>query len=634
MLQGIRDRMHGIFTGVMLAFFIVPFVFWGVEGFDTGSTNNVADVNDEEIGIAEFQRAYGNERERHARERKPGDPDLDEGVFRKEVLERLVRRAVVTQTAASMGLSIADGHLAQTIREIPGFQRDGTFDNAVYEDRLRLQGYTTRGFEEQLRRDLTVRQLETGVQASAFLTESELAALYRLQAQKRRVAWFMIPAASREEPVDEAALAAWYEAHAAEFREPERVNVDYVELRADALAPKDPPTEEELRSLYETQRDSLVAEEQRRARHILVTVDADADAAKVAEARKTIDAAVDRIRRGESFAKVANEVSQDPGSAPNGGDLGWFARGVMVKEFEDAAFALETGKLSDPVRSPFGFHLIEVTELRAEGVPPFEQIREELAVRFRTEAGQKRFYELAERLSNLAYEHPDSLDAITRELGLNVTRTRHFPREGIPEAGAIEGEARFIAAAFDEETLKGRNSDAVELGPERVVVLRGVEHREASQPELAAVRERVTAAWRAERARERAQTAATEAVAALGRGDDFDAVAKRAGQGGVKGPVEIRRGADTVPAAVRQSAFRIARPSGDKAGFGTARFDNGDMAVVRVDRVIDGDLKDREAADFLKSRATLEQMMGRQDFEGFVDGLRARAVVETYPDRL
>ena len=275
-------------------------------------------------------------------------------------------------------------------------------------------------------------QLSQVVGSSEITTDKELRDAVRLRRQQRKIGFFIVPQQrfQSHDPIGDAEVDAYYQAHQEEFRSPEQVRLDYLVLDQKGIGSSMAPDAEALQQLYESRIESNRSAEQRRARHILVTLAADADQTQEAEARDKIATIRGRIVAGEEFAALAEELSEDPGSSGQGGDLGLFEPGIMDPAFEKAAFALEPGELSKPVRSAFGYHLIEVTEIQAETVKPLEEMREELVAAFFSGEAEHRYFELAERLGNLAYESPDSLIPAAEALGLKVESSGWVGRYG------------------------------------------------------------------------------------------------------------------------------------------------------------------------------------------------------------
>ncbi len=487
-----RKRLQKLLVGFVVVLIGIPFAFFGIEQyFQYTADTSVARVGDVAIEAEDLRRALQQERQR-LREMLGVEAlrALDERALQRQVLEGLIRRALLVQAAYGWGLSVEPVRVGLAIRQLPVLQdAEGRFDPERYRRLLAAQGLSVSQFEAGVREDLLVDQIRRGVGGTAFVTAPELDLWIRIQGERREVGYLLLPLerfTTGWEP-DEEALRAYYEAHRDEFLRPEQVSIRYVELSVEDLAREEQVTEEELRTYYEEHAADYQAPEQRRARHILIRVAPEAPEEEVAEARARAEALLEEIRGGADFAELARRHSQDPGSARQGGDLGFFGPGVMDPAFERAVFALkEPGEVAGPVRTPFGFHLVQLVEVRPGETRPFEAVREEIAQRLRREKAARRFFDLSEQLANLSFENPGSLEPAAEALGLEIREAGPFTREA-GEGIAARPEVR--RAAFDPEVLEGgNNSDPVELAPDHWVVLRVKEHRPAAPRPLEEVR--------------------------------------------------------------------------------------------------------------------------------------------------
>jgi peptidyl-prolyl cis-trans isomerase D len=353
MLQQIRERAQGWIAWFIVILISIPFALWGIQEYlGVGSEQAVATVNGQEITEREFERGYREFRQR-LREQLGANyrPELfDEARLREEVLNSMIRNQLILQSAADMGLSAGDDLLRATIVGIPGFSIAGRFDQQAYERGVRSRGLTPAGFEDQMRRALVSEQLSKAIVASEFTTDEELKQQIALTRQQRELQYMKVeskPFLAGAE-VSENEIRDYYTSNQDRFIAPERVKVEYLDLQTDNISKTLTADEESLLGFYEQQKHEYVTPEQRRASHILIIVEEGADAQAADAARQAAHAALERIRAGEDFAVVAREVSQDPGSSDQGGDLGFFEKGVMDQAFEDAVFGMQTDDVSEP----------------------------------------------------------------------------------------------------------------------------------------------------------------------------------------------------------------------------------------------------------------------------------------------
>ncbi|MBK5964271.1 peptidylprolyl isomerase [Thiocystis minor] len=630
MLQTIRDRAQGWIAWVIVVLISVPFALWGIQSYlGVGGEPIAAKINGVEIPARDLDRRV-QEARIELRERLGAAYDLAEFTdkqLRAEVLDEMVREVLLLDATRRLGLRVSDREIQLQVLSESAFQKDGRFDQDSYERILELQGMTPALFEARLRQQMTGTQLVRAVSGSEFVTRSELSQYQRLAQQKRELTYARFPVAdfSSTEPIDETAITAYYESNAARFQTPEQVKLDYLILDASTLSGTAEIGEEELRRHYDDDQARFSQPERRKVGHLLLSVPSDADEAVANQVLSEIKAVRDRILAGESMDELAKQLSNDPGSAAKGGSLGMIEKGVMVPAFEQVAFTLPVGELSEPVRTQFGYHLIRVDEIVPSVVKPFEEVRDQLRAELAKQSADTLFYELGERLANLVYESPDSLESAAEELGLDIQQSDWIGREG---GEGILGQPKVLAAAFSNEVLvEGNNSDLIE--PERdslqAIVLRVVEHRLAATKPLDEVREEIIAEIGREKARLAAQTAAESAVSKLRDGADWAATL---GTLKLEEPGLVDRQATSVPAPILDTAFTLPAPSEGSISVGTAALDHGDAAVVRLIRVQDGEIKSEEAGQTAPEASMLSQLMARQLYADMLRDMESRANIE------
>lgn len=635
MLQTIRERAQGWIAWAIVILISIPFALWGIQSYlGVGSEPVVAKVNGTEITEREFEQRYQQLRIRLRDQLGAAfRPELfDDRVMRPQVLEQIISETLLLQVSHDMGLRASDAELRTAIMSNPSFQRDGRFARDAYERMLQLQGLNQVQYEEGLRQRIVGSQLERALIASELVTEHELKETLRLERQQRRLSYFRVPRADfvSDEPIGEDQIAAYYQANQDRFQVPERVRLRYLVLDASTMDPAQTPDEDSLRAAYEADVERFRRNEQRAVRHILVALPTDADSEAETDAKARIQAIRERILAGADFGAIARETSEDPGSAGQGGALGTFERGVMDPAFDRAAFALERGVLSEPVRSAFGYHLIEVTEVEEAQVRPFEEVRDELLAEASKRGAEGQFFEWAERLATLAYESPDSLEPAAEALGLELQTSEWLDRSG---GEGILANRRVIGAAFSDEVLRqGLNSDVIEPEPQvlQAIVLRVAEHEEASARPLEQVRSEIVETLRAEQAAAAAQRVAEELAGRVRAGEPF---AEVAGSYAVTDAGLVARDAAEVPDPIRSLAFTLPRPAEGATSVGSQVLPEGDAAVVVVSEIADGDLDALDAVVRAQQGRGLAQRTGSALFEDLLEDLQQRAKIERRPLR-
>ncbi|MBK8163445.1 MAG: SurA N-terminal domain-containing protein [Gammaproteobacteria bacterium] len=634
MIQFIRDHAKGVIAWIIIILVTIPFALWGVnEYFQGGSELPVARVGKRPISAQEFQQVY--QRELGLRRQILGSDFIvqNEAAIKRAVLDGLVSSEVMVQAAGKAGFRVSDDRVGSEIRTISQFHRDGKFDPELYAQMLRGAGLAREQFEDGVRRDLLTAQLTAGLADSALVTEHELDRWLRLSEQQRKVGYYLVKAEDyldRVAPSD-AEIRGYYEDNLERFALPERVKAAYVELSLDSLKQQVKVDEEILRRLYEEQAGSFAVGEQRRARHILIKVAETAGADAVDEARVRAEGLRARIAAGESFAALAREFSDDKGSAQDGGELGFFDRGVMVSPFEEAAFAMKKGELSAPVRTPFGWHIIEVEDVNPGSRRSFSEVRAGLEEDYRRTQAEEQLFDLTENLTNLTYEHPDTLKFASEELGLPIQTTGLFARD---QGDGVAANENFRLAAFGEDVIDGgNNSEAIQFGDGRVVVLRIVEKQPATHRPLDEVTDRI----RLELIRQGAQRLAEEAGKAIRErmhnGDGVEAIAREFGAVW-RAPVLMGREDAEIPAELLDTAFTMERPAQDRPTLGGVQLAGGDFAVLALYEVVDGNLESVTDAERRAQRGELQRLYAQRTASDLLAALRARAKVSMFEDRL
>lgn len=499
-------RTHRRLMQLVLLLFIFPsFAFFGLEGYTRfgGDGDAVAKVNGQPISRQEFDFAQREQMER-MREMFGGQFDarmLDTPEARSSILEGLIVDRLLVLEANDKNLAVTDQMLQQTILEIPGLKtEDGKFDIERYKNLLAARGMTPSAFEARLRRDMVLQQIGDAVQATAFAPRTVASRLSDLNDQERDVQQQLFRAAdfaSQVKLTDEM-LKAYYEKNGREFEVPARIEAEYLVLSMDVLAQQIEVGEADVKAYYEQNAARFGEPEQRRASHILIQADRSASGAQRDAARKKAEEVLESVRKNPSdFAKLAREHSQDPGSAQQGGDLDFFSRGMMVKSFDDAVFSMNKGQISEVVESDFGYHIIQLTDIKPGMARPLAEVRNEIVAEIRKQQASRRFSDASEQFTDLVYEQSDSLKPAADKLGLEIRRVSGLTRAPNPALGpAPFNQPPFLDALFSDEAIKNkRNTEVAEVAPGVLISGRVIEYQPQTKRPfdevVAIVRERV-----------------------------------------------------------------------------------------------------------------------------------------------
>lgn len=619
MLQTIRDRAQGIFAWVMLIAIGVPFALWGIQNYiDTGKEKPAAVVGDREIFDRDVTRAY-----EQSLNNLVGIDDFDEKKLRQDALDRLIGEEVITQSATDRALVVSDVETRGFIQTLPYFQTDGKFDKDKYKVMLSAQGMSPEQFAAQIRRALTSEQFQRGVAESAFVTQGEFERLMRLKSQERDVEYVKVPLQASGKAFPDAEIKSYYEAHRDDFRNPERVSVEYIALSLEDLAKGVDLSENELKKAYEEQRANFGSPERRKLAHILVAQEGRDEAAEKTALSKALSIQ-DRLKKGEDFAMLAQTLSSDTVSAKKGGDLGYLDPAAQEESFTKAAESLLPGAVSEPVKTSFGYHLIKLTELVPAKTKPFEEVRAELLKSMQRNRVEAAFYEKGQKLAEITFEHPGSLDAAANQLGLTIQKTGLFTREVGEDVAADEAVRK---VAFSEDVLAGKNSEPVELGNEKAVVLRVKEHQPATDKPLSEVKDMIIGKLREEDARSEASKRAQALYKTLNDGKSLVDAAKGAGLE-VNHPGMIRRENDKLPPELVRGVFSAPRPSEGKSTPGQVALADGSQLVFSVIAVKDGASTATDSKEQESGTQFLRRVGAQGEFGAFVAKLRELADVE------
>lgn len=605
MLQRIRDRSTSWGAKIIIGAVIATMALFGVDslvGLLSSGGDDVATVNGQSITRqqveVQVQRAI----------RSGQVPPEQERQLRGQVLDQLIRTSLLDQYAEEGGLHLSESQLDQLIVTLPEFQdQEGNFSRELFKNRLASAGYTPLAFRAQLRDDMQRQQLQQGLSASEFMLDDEQQRLAALQNQTRRYRYQQLDASDLEETpqVSEADLEAYYQDHRDDYQRPEQVKLAYLVLDRRELADQVEVDEAQLRSLYAEQASNA----ERRVSHIMLTF---GDQRSREEAVARLEKVEERLAAGESFASLAQEVSDDTSTSDSGGDLGVISRGFFGEAFENAVYSLDQGQVSDIVETDNGLHLLKVTEIE---IPSFEELRGELRDQAALGDVDDLFNERVQQLIDESFA-ADDLASIASDVGAELQTSDWVSADG---AEGVLAEPGVMDAAFSQDVLEeGFNSEVIELDEDRRLVLRVRDHRPATTLALDEVRERVTAAVEKLKVQQALTALAEERVAALRDGSaqvaDWQQVESATRQNG-----------GDVPAAVNALAFRLPNPEGEAPVYGQTAVQNG-VALVALDAVQEG-----EASDATESRVAqlVERLRAQAAVSGLLEQLRNDAEIES-----
>lgn len=618
MLQAIRDKAHGVFAWAMLILVGIPFGLWGINNyFDGGREKPVAVVGGKDIFEKDVMQNYENLVARM------GSSDFDEKQLRHEALEQVINQELINQATLKEGLMISDAEIREYVQTQPFFQVEGKFDKDRLNAVLASQRLTPQQFTIEIKDSLLKEQFIRGITDTAIVTKRQLENFYRFRNQERQIEYFAIPLTKVNVEVQDKDVEAYYQANKSQFQNPEKISVEYITLGIDDVSGDFKPTEEELKSLYEEQKAQFSTPEKRRVSHILVSADMEKDGEAKAALAKA-EALQVRLSKGEDFGKLAKENSDDKDSAVKAGDLGQINKDTMDKSFADAAFALAQGEVSTPVKTPFGYHLIKVTELVPATSKKFEEVRADLEKSYKRNAAENKFYDAKQKLDEMSFEHNDGLEVLAKALNLKVVQTGLFVRD------AGEGEAadvQFRNAAFAAEVLEGKNSPALEVGTDKVYVLHLKDRQAASDKPLAEVKPDIIAKLRMKMAQEATRKQAEQLLEEVKQGKSIADAAKSIGVNSNKATVKLAGKSDLSPELIGL-VNKAPRPVGGKLNPSLAALADGQQVIFVLMDVKDGTLAAVDPKELAMAKDYLVKNAGKSEFDAYLDFLRVKTGVE------
>ena len=607
-------RHNKIMMSLMFLLIIPGFVLVGASGFRSISeaTNTVASIGNHSITQTEWDQAHKVEVDRKRQQMPNVDVKLlDSSVARYATLEQLVHERVLAEAVQDSHLVITDGRLLREMRQSQNptllslFKPDGSLDGERYRQLVASQGLTTQEFEGRLRNQLSLQQAEGGFSATAFapaaLSDIVLTAYY--ERRELQVTPFTpTEFASKINPTD-ADIEAYYKANINQFKSPESASIEYVVLDMESVKKTIVLNEADVKSYYDQNVARLSGKEERRASHILINAPKSMAADDRKKARERAQAILDAVRKApDTFADSARKNSQDEGSGSKGGDLDFFGRGAMVKPFEDAAFAMKKGDISDLVESDFGYHIIKLTDINTPKQRSFEELRPTIEADLKTQQAQHKFAEAADAFTNGVFEQSDSLKSVAEKLKLEIKVATNLARQPAPGVTGVLANPKFLAAVFSSDSLeKKHNTEAVEVAVNQLASARVTQYAPAAVRPLADVRANVKERLVATRSTELAKKEGAEKLAAW----------KAAAPANLPAPVVTvsRDAAQGVPPPVLEAAMHAdtsTLPAWIGVDLGTQGY-----AVVRVNKVLPrnpapADMADKQRKQYAQSVAAAE----------------------------
>jgi len=628
MLNTIREKTQGIIATFILVLLVIPFALWGINSyFEGGPSNTVAKVDGTEISKQRYLEALERYRGRVDNTR------YESQAFKELVLSGIIEQTLLLQDVGDAGYRLSDEQLAGMIHQVPIFQRNGRFDISLFRLFLRREGLSEQAFLAQLRGDITTRQVQVGLSETAIVASDEVNRLAQLMAQQRTVSWLRVDPGTflARVGVSEDDVRRFYESKPELFKTPEEVRIQYVRLSVDDLKRRYKPTDAEIRKAYQDDIGRYTTPEKRRAAHILIALPPNPSPEQVEKANQRAEALVARLRAGSDFAALARQRSADKRTAARGGDLGEIKPGRMPKHIEAAANALRPGEISDPIQGPAGIHIIKLVS-RAAIPKPLAAVRRQVIELLRKHWAEEKFAELGEKLRNLAYENPDSLAPVANTLELEIQQTPWFTRSG---GQGLAKQLKVAEIAFSAELVGGgKNSDAIEIDRQTLVVIRVAGHRPSVLKPLDKIRPEIERHLRRQSSNQAAHSLALQLLGELRKGAEPTVLARRPGVELKPKRTISRDGSVRLDRRLMEAAFSASRPEKGKASYQLVDVGSLGPHIVILHNVTELPPDKLPAKSREQMRRALLERRGSGFYGQYQTGLRLQADVRIDKERL
>ena len=634
MLQLIREKTSGFIAIFIVSALVISFALWGVGSYFGESGEVVAlSVNDTDIELREYQRVYQTVSRQWQNLINERGGSLDDELVKKQTLESLIERELVNQVSDDLGLRVSSNQVRSVINGLEAFHGLNGFDNSVYERAIAQIGYSPQIFELKIQEDMRSEQLQSSISESVFVTENEVNFIAALQYQSRDISYAIISSDKLKEEMtlSEEKIKNFYETNSQDYLDPEKVKIAYIELSLQKIATGLVVTEDAIRTFYTSNKADYDVEDQRKIRHITIATSEDASEEQINVAKKKAEELIAILKGGMSFDELSEKHSDDPGPKVEISQLGYLTKGIMSEAVDEVMFSLPEGEISDPIVTEKSVDVIMVESIKGGVKNTFEDTREQVEEAYRISLAENQFFEAIDQLANLAYEHPDTLEIAAEELGLPVSESEFFDRNS--QSDPLLSDSKIMSASFSEDVLNGNNSEVIEIGTNRVVVLRMLERKPQRRIDLEEVRERIVTRMKYEQARDEVRSQGEAVLAKLKGGSSEEEVATEYSIDWKNGTA-IKRDNTGTNRSVLRTAFKLGRPEAGKMVYGGTSLGSGDYAIVIVKGVNDPDPSSYKEEELELIRTQLERSKATSNWLQMVKNVRDQSDVNVFSDRL
>jgi len=610
LISSIKKKSTGFVAYFIVGLIALTFIVTALYGIDfMGSGQAVAKVGDKEISKTEFLKNFVPQ-QRNLQQQLGADYSADiENILKQTVIDQMVNSQILFQYAQNHGYVTTPKEVQTNIAKNEVFYKEGKFDVDQYKKILRLNGYSVQEYEASQFQQLTQEQLRSNIEKSAFVTDFERKNVTSLLNQERKFDYLEIPVKdfSDQVSISDSMLKDYFDKNQDRFIKPMKVSVDFVELNLDEVTKSISPSDDDLAILYDEEKNRFSTDEERKAQHILV------------EKKVTADQVISLINEGKSFEDLAKEYSIDTGSKDSGGDLGFFGIGVMVPEFETAVFAMKEGEVSAPIKSEFGFHVIKLNQIKESSLKSFDEVKEQLVKIYQKNQGQKMIYDLSDEMTNLAYE--GSLEELAEKMNLKLQTSELFSKT------SKSPNKKMINAAFSDPVLnRGENSEPIDLGDDKLVVLRLNNLEKSRNLNFDEVKTQVEGIVKTQESKKLADKLTDEIITSISDNQKTDEILKKNNLNWTSVGWTKRDNQKVDPSAI-DLAFKAPKPN-SKPGISLSKNLGSKNMIVRVNALKTSD----------ESAGNVDRLLNTYETDEFylatLKELKKEANIEIYRDRL
>ena len=627
LMQKIRNLTSGWVASVLLGLVIITFAVWGINFSDQGKEPAVAKINDEEISSRQFQRAYANFRQRT--QQKLTEKPLtatEEILLKQQTLDQMINDAVINQATQDMHLFISDDLVRDSIKSIEVFQDEG-FSREKYELGIAQVGMSTADFENQLRLDMAVQQLNNAILPSVFVSDEEAKQIAKIQQQTRNISYATLTAESIKNSIDvsDKEIEEYYSSQSAELFEPEKIKLAYLDLSVEQLAKKIEIEDSELRIYYDNNKDQYISEEQRRMDIIDIELSPNASVQEAANANEKAEALREILVSETPFKEIAEKYNDNSSPSVSFSEHGFLTQGILPDAVDDVVFSMQIGETSAIIKTDKGLHIVKLNEIEGGINNTFENLQEDLEKDFRKIQAENLFFELADQMILLTYEHHDTLEVAAENTNLPILESDFFSRN---DAKGILADPRVLNAVFNKNAInKKQNSEPIEIADDRIIIFRVKKHIPTSKRPLADIKTDIIKTLELSKASKVINDQVKTILADLQQGRNKEEISEQY-QFDWQNADNVERDDILINRSILRTAFRLPRPEPEGIRFGSTSIGTKDYAIVIVSKVNTSESISEEHIN--KTKALLQQLRALNDWIEILDQFKKNTEIITY----